>query len=357
MIQKFDTPARGRFLLHYWGTRGGGLRLFRESLLELLMTTDSTIVVSCRESHISDFNVEHRKRIVNYDPNFSNSKFITILNPFVRLRLYRKYNRFLVSNKISNVLICMSHPLDVSIRKRVPKLTKVWRVVHDLERHQGDLWPTNRTIRRFLEDDLLIALSQETYNALPREKTLLSSLARKNLTYLPLPPQESKMIPQRYILIVGRGGKYKGIKKTLQLAKQYGNLPVVVAGKVSAVKSKIVNQVGIYFLNRWLTDSEMEWLIKNTSILLCLYEEASQSGVVEQAKFWGVPIMVSSKGALPSQVNGRQNCAILHTSDSLEFSKKIKELVQHQNLPLNHNRGTTLIESIKPFLVFQDIDL
>jgi glycosyltransferase involved in cell wall biosynthesis len=78
--------------------------------------------------------------------------------------------------------------------------------------------------------------------------------------------------------------------------------------------------------------------------VICLYKEASQSGIVEQAKYWGVPIIVSNVGGLPEQIRGRENCFVSHSGTVDELKHLVHKSLSSGNLSLNKDRGQTVNE-------------
>jgi glycosyltransferase involved in cell wall biosynthesis len=327
------------FLVHYWGSRGGGARLARETIFEIMLTSDYRVYTSVKSHLISDLQAQFPGRLVNHDPRIPNSKFQILFNYKARLRTIRRFEKFAHEFNIMRIVVCMSHPWDVSISRKLSRSIKVFRVIHDLKPHKGDIWPTRFTISRLIREKNLIVLSNYISNLLSSTPHIIGSLARYRPTSAPSWSNDLPEIFSPYLLIAGRGKRYQSMPAALEVALKVPDLNIVTTVRVH---KKYRTSTRIKSINRWLTDSELEFLISNASVVLCLYEEASQSGLVEQAKYWGVPIVVTNKGALVEQVEGRINCHIVETSDPEETLQAIKSCLNAHKLPLNFEPLPTL---------------
>jgi glycosyltransferase involved in cell wall biosynthesis len=201
-----------------------------------------------------------------------------------------------------------------------------------------------RTISKLLGDNFLIALSDYIYKSLPESKTLKASLARVSPSVIPQKPFEIEESEKNYILIIGRGKRYQAMRQSVRLIASMSEEKIITTCRS---KSNFVEFSNVVTINRWLKDEEMEYLISKSGVLICLYDEASQSGIVEQAKYWGVPIIVSDTGALPEQIQGRANCHINMNRHELQLKEQIEAALSQQNLSKNWNRNVTLREALE----------
>jgi glycosyltransferase involved in cell wall biosynthesis len=105
--------------------------------------------------------------------------------------------------------------------------------------------------------------------------------------------------PQKYILFIGRIRKYKGVDFLIDtLSNSNIEIPLVIAGQ-GVISSEINSRV--VTINRWLTDSEIHWLILNAEVVVFPYSEASQSGLVPTCISLEKKIVLSDAGALIEQ--------------------------------------------------------
>lgn len=109
-------------------------------------------------------------------------------------------------------------------------------------------------------------------------------------------------------LFFGRIEKYKGITELLssyELAKQCVpdmKLTIAGAGKISGKNIKRAEALGVNLINRFVTEEELDVLMKTHGVMLMPYTSATQSGVVSVALANGMPCIATDVGALSEQV-------------------------------------------------------
>ena len=331
------------FVITYWGSRGGGMRLTREAIIEILETTQNLILTSCRANLIADIVARYPDRIINYNPAIPESKLYVLISFRQKWKSRKLFKAFLMTYKATRVVILMSHPWDVSLQNTLGSGIKIYRVIHDLKKHPGERWPSKLTIRRLKKSSVLIALSKYIYIQLRSKETLLASLSRINYEFQILRPMELDKDHGDYVLIIGRDKKYQSMKlaRNIVLEKSSANIVTTIKNEPNGIISPRLTNI-----NRWLGDDEVEYLIKNTQALICIYAEASQSGIIEQGKYWGVPILVSNVGALPEQISGRPNCKIIDPKDKHDFAIKLNVAISEPNLPVNWGKSMTVVQAL-----------
>ena len=82
----------------------------------------------------------------------------------------------------------------------------------------------------------------------------------------------------------------------------------------------------VIFINRWLSDVEFLDLISGANRVICLYKEASQSGVVSAAQSLKVPLLVSDIGGLPNQINSFGGGLVASYQSKADWQFKYEEL-------------------------------
>ena len=156
-------------------------------------------------------------------------------------------------------------------------------------------------------------------------KCILLPLGAHVPDVIPKKPKEL-FLHSNYILFFGRIDKYKGIGTLLSAYKKVQDnveLPLVVAGngkftenELSLLQSILSDKICI--INRYIQDSEMVWLFMNSSFLCLPYTEASQSGVIPIAYYFGKPVVVSDIKGLVQFVDDGKTGYIFKTSNELE---------------------------------------
>ncbi len=133
-----------------------------------------------------------------------------------------------------------------------------------------------------------------------------------------------------YLLFFGRIDKYKGLETLFEAyiqAKQkgYSNRLIVAGnGKMTEKEQQLSIQAGAVVLNRYINDSEMLWLFQNAKVLVLPYIEATQSGIIPIAYYYGKPVIVSDVPGLTQYVIDHVTGYIC--SDADEFSETFFEL-------------------------------
>ena len=285
-------------LLLYWGDKGGGLRLLSETIHEIVNAGYSTVKVSVK-SKTYDFLISQinpskgeKTRIINiFAPSVFDRLFLFLKLPFSEKKLTKNLNQS------ESIVVLMSSPGDLQIDCLSSYGVKVTRVIHDIKKHPGDLWPTNKTIKKMISSQRIITLSNFVFESIQHSNKFESSLARRNVAT----EIDSNLFnsSESYFVSVGRFKKYKNLEMLREIAKVSPEKNFIFAGVGSSAFKSIPN---VKVIDRWLQDAELEALIKNSTALLALYLEASQSGIVEQALYWRIPCIVLNRGALFEQV-------------------------------------------------------
>lgn len=301
-------------MLIYWGNKGGGKRLLNEVIADINLSGFKTVFLSvAKEVHeelISDF---PNLILINCkSPKIDSIR--TLIKALIFGKLF-KTRRLIIStctqDHLRSLVVVMSHPGDLVLTGMKKYGLTVIRVIHDLSKHHGEFWPTHIESGIILKADKLICLSKFTFNQIKRENVYLSSLSRRRYVG---EIRKVEGLPESYILISGRFKKYQNILNVHHAIAELPGINFVAAGRGSGIFSDL-NQVKCY--DYWLNDAELEYIVKNAKGLIAAYTEASQSGIVDQAIYWRVPVLISDRGALKEQIE-KQNTGLICDPDSIE---------------------------------------
>jgi glycosyltransferase involved in cell wall biosynthesis len=288
----------------YWGSRGGGPRLLlnlahsaKKGSSQLFFYISSNNELSHEIQSVPEINLN-----ITQIPG---SKIGQIFNIYARENAVTNVLADLESKSISRVYFLMPHPWDLYLAKRIDKAGKiqVWRGIHDLRRHPGDIWPNVFTIRKLIKySTTLVCFSSYI------EKQLLrygKPVLRSHLFEVSRKPKRA--FSEGSVLFVGRIRKYKGL--TL-LAKAW---PLVLNTKKSLTVAgdgrvpQELNKIDMQIINKWLTNSEIENLVNKSNLVVLPYIEASQSGVIAIAHSLSTPVVITPVGGLVDQVIDGKN--------------------------------------------------
>ncbi len=317
-----DNQKNSKIGLLYLGSSGAGVKL-TELLKKELPNSDRNVYLITR---------------ANVLKSMGSTAAISIRIPSLRLlawvgigrnRAKNRVLRFIKEAEIQTVLIPMAHPWDLYWQKSLQSEgIKIIRIIHDAKRHPGDLWPRNRDIEKLCNSDYVITLSKYTASLLEdlTQGTIVSCIPE--FEYAAQTFKTSKFSEVKdYDLIIGRQRKYQNSKSVI---KWWTKLPaevkqdrkLIVAGRLS-IHTRVLlnNSQNVIFINRWLSEEEFEGLISGANRIICLYREASQSGIISAAQSKSIPVLVSDVGGLQEQIEtfGGGVVASLGSKEDWEF--------------------------------------
>jgi glycosyltransferase involved in cell wall biosynthesis len=319
-----ENPKIG---LVYLGVRGGGAQLTNQLLGELQeINVNCHLLLSSRNEVLQKYSQAHS--LITFK---SFKKKWLYLLPFSKHRSYfDTYIKQLKESNVQIVLFTMAHPLNIQLMARLREEgIKIAILVHDLQQHPGELWPSRRHIDKFINmSDVVICLSSFVHSAVLSEtkQVLLSDLP----TEIPHKIVKSAQdIP--YCLFIGRIKKYKGVKTLIKawidLNPSEIKLLIAGQGRVSKKTGKIRN---ILMINRWLSNEEIHQLVAHASFLVLPYIEASQSGILKVAAAYNKPCVVTPVGALPDYFKFGHPCIISKDVDKDSLLESLQKAINGQ---------------------------
>jgi glycosyltransferase involved in cell wall biosynthesis len=303
-----SSGSTTRHALLYLGSKGGGVwlteSLCRTGLFDTVFVSDSWNLKS-EVNSVTLANFSRYPRLLVYI-----KLFLGIGKRGAVVRALREVS----SRNISKVVITMSHPWDSVISKRLREQgVTVYRVMHDARRHPGDYWPTNRRIRKLLnQGEISIFLNNTVAQLAQRESPRARILTIDLLSILRLTDVAIKtnLVPKSYLLILGRIKKYKGIQEFIEvwnLAIQsenpdIKNLDLIIAGKGWKSFFSQIRYTNLIRIDKWLSNNEMIELISHSMAVVLPYTEASQSGILEMVDLLGHPVIYRSLPSINEQI-------------------------------------------------------
>lgn len=209
--------------------------------------------------------------------------------------------------------------------------------IHDAKRHLGDIWPRNSTIKKMIrKSNYLICFSDYV------RKEILAFSEEKNIINYPHPKFQfdlygtnmalSNYMP--YILFIGRFKKYKGIGNLIAshriLTKEL-KINLVLAGK-GRVKFKR-RKDDVFYINKWLSESEISQLIEKAEVIVFPYIRASQSGFVPFVIGQEKKLVITPLEGLVEQAAHYDKCFVSESSRSQDLSKAILRALNSEKSP------------------------
>lgn len=279
-----------------WGRKGAGPKLLLQIALQLRDRGNDVQVSFCSSNdYVDDFVNQFKDNRVELEiPNK-----LCLLSPFHIFKNRKKFLILIRQFKPDLVVFVMPHPWDTLIRTHF----KTARIIHDAHRHPGDLiWPTSASFKKRakLPDDVIV-LSDSVKNALSSYNLKLHVATHPIFEFSSDARLPSKNID---VLVIGRQRKYKGtanlseVWPKVQECYPQASLTIAGQGKIPRKVKKLKN---IVILNKWLSDYEIDTLLKSAKCVLFPYLEASQSGLLPASKARGAQVVVTPVGGLIEQ--------------------------------------------------------
>lgn len=197
-------------------------------------------------------------------------------------------------------------------KRRVPFIY----VVHDAAPHPGDymrLWQSRMQRRLIREAAGVVALSDHVATQVEASGLLRAgqgcaviSLAAHDVARRAT-PRQARAGPLA-LLFLGRLLPYKGLSllaEALAGVREHPGWRLTVAGSgpdPDHVRSLFSGFPQVELKLGLLDEDEVDALIRDHDVLVCPYLEASQSGVIAEALYDGMPCLVTPVGGLPEQI-------------------------------------------------------
>jgi glycosyltransferase involved in cell wall biosynthesis len=309
----------------YLGTRGGPVRQLKTLLLSAAKNRMKFTWIA--SSNIQDFNEPEAVASQDFHTfQIPNSKFVVLFNLRLRKKFVKDVRIFLEKNGIRRVYFLLPHPWDISLSKQLYKKTniQIWRGVHDVKRHPGDLWPSRFTIHQTLKYcHTYVAFSDYIAKELLKYR---KQIVRSQISEVPMKKKTSA--PSGSVLFVGRIRKYKGLYLLAQAwpLVDFPGKSLTVAGEGNGIPFKSDSSIKVW--NHWLTDVEIDELVQKHRLVVLPYIEASQSGIIPIANSCGVPVVVTPVGGLVTQVVEKKTGLIAKSLLPADLARAITEALQ-----------------------------
>jgi glycosyltransferase involved in cell wall biosynthesis len=346
-----ELPTMGSrtILIIYLGRRGGGTTLTRDLATDL-KSKGSGVFLICNSKNRDLVGIGNGIETLGIASPIAKNPFEFILR-FIP-DLYNVF-RILKARHFCLSVFTMPSPYDLVLNRILDKAgVCIVRVIHDVVPHEGDFWPTTRTIRRLLKySNFVITLSKWINDELWRNYGVVSTLS-----HLPPPQPPHEITPMRelaglrYLLFFGRIKPYKGLDRLIEQWRALpdkSNVLLVVAGEG---KIPLSEQHGDeIFFNRWLSEDEIWSLVNFSDAVVFPYREASQSGALLYPMALGKDIIASDIGGIPEYCRDYPYVHMYSASDPNALRVKIEQLIESgpsPKVPLDGLKLTSLPASV-----------
>jgi glycosyltransferase involved in cell wall biosynthesis len=146
------------------------------------------------------------------------------------------------------------------------------------------------------------------------------------------------------VLFFGRIWQYKGLEYLIRaqplLTERVPEAKIVIAGhgeSFARYRAAMVDPERFEVHNEFIPDEKIARLFRRASLIVLPYIEATQSGVVPLAYNFAKPVVATTVGGLPSQVDDGRTGYLVPPRDSQALADKIALLLQ--DTQLRHRLG------------------
>lgn len=330
-----------RVALLYWGTKGSGsgVTLLLASHL-MARDPDLGVLVSVRRDNpdLPGFRASGAEVIA---VNLGRIRSVA-LAPVRSLRAYLTHFGDFRRLRPDPVVVTMNSPLCVPFVLALRAIgTHVVFMANDAEPHPGDY---HRTVQRLANWLLMrcagtvVALSSGVEKRLRDERRCpgrrlltipLETVYPARTSPHPAMPAE----PPVALLFLGRLLAYKGLpllRDALAPLRNRTDWRLTVAGE-GPLSGWVSDAFGdwpqVTLELGWLSDERVDALIDSHHLMVCPYQEASQSGVVALSLARGLPVAVTPEGALPEQVEPLDPRLVASASTPEAFRAVVEDLL------------------------------
>lgn len=235
---------------------------------------------------------------------------------------------------------------------------RFYYTVHDLVPHESTVKSNKALIRTLLVDKRVDYLIRSNSNLITSSKDQYNSLVRsypeKKIHYHSFPTLVTEAITsgtgitselcdvENYILFFGRIEFYKGVHLLYEAYINNDDLkkhPLVIAGSgLIYFERNIDKESNVFFVNRYITDSEIRNLFSKARCVVYPYISATQSGVLSIANYFKVPTIASDISFFSNLIDHKNNGLLFKQGDKQDLAVKLR-LVGTMDVSVMVERG------------------
>ena len=304
----------------YWGSKGGGVRQV-QTYMRIAEQLNLPINWFLSTNYENILELQNQSRADIHITKIPRSRLEILGNIFRKTRAINDALEELISTNIDQIFFLLPHPWDITLAKKIAKKSKIniIRAIHDDKPHAGEFWPSKLTIRSMIKNSNIIL----TYSNYVARSIAIKSDRPIFTTRLYEFQKAVARKSSKIVLFLGRMKKYQGYENLTGAwpLVESKNFQLVIAGHQPKNKKSPIK--GAIYINRWLSDLEIEALLEESSLVVLPYVEASQSGIVPLANAHNVPVVITPVGGLPEQVSNGVNGIIAKSISPKDIAEAI----------------------------------
>lgn len=138
----------------------------------------------------------------------------------------------------------------------------------------------------------------------------------------------------KYILFSGFIVPYKGLSflfESIKTELDNGEINLVIAGKgYDEALQKFAGRSNVLIINRWISNSELIFLIRNSKFVVCPYLSASQSGLPQTAFVYNKPVIATNVGGFSGIIDEGKSGYLVDKNNVIQLREKIMKLYSNE---------------------------
>ena len=214
--------------------------------------------------------------------------------------------------------------------------------VHDPSAHIGDL--DSKKTPQWVHDWACYRAQQHIVHAPQVKETLLRRLRLPSSSVHVIPhirigddmTRERVSEDGHSILFFGRIWEYKGLEYLIRaepvITSRVPQAKIIIAGRgedLDRYRRMMLHPERFIVYNDYVSNEMRAELFSRASVVVLPYIEASQSGVIPMAYSFGKPVVATTVGGLPSQVEEAKTGYLVPPRDANALAEAIIRLLQH----------------------------
>lgn len=269
------------------------------------------------------------------------------LNIIKKLYISYKVNQYI--KKINPDVIILDNYMLTYFVSTLAYRKKMLMIVHDPFLHSGENYVIDRYLRKIhfnlIQHKILLNENQKndfikSYNFDPSTIHTSFLSVYDYLRYYQTNQKELQDSCQFHILFFGRISPYKGIQFLLDAfveilsTEKYPNISLTIAGSgnFNFDIDKYKQYSEIHILNEYIHPEKLANLIFQSSVVVCPYVDATQSGVIMSAYAFKKPVIATNVGGLPEMVENNTTGLIIEPKSSEAIYNAILKLYNDRDL-------------------------
>jgi glycosyltransferase involved in cell wall biosynthesis len=320
----------------------GGIAKFNEQLALQFSQTNELLLINFKHQYPKLLFPGKEQTETSRRFSLPTERLLTPYNPVTFFSTIKKIKQFQPDLLIFPYWIPFFIPAFCAIRKGL-KTTKTAVLVHNFQSHEK--WFLGNWLRRrfFRSADMLISLSDfvnaQLRTAFP-DKQMIAGFhpvyddLNQNRYTPATAKKELQVTDKKVLLFFGYIKAYKGVETLISafnFLPNNQNYHLFIVGEVYGDEKEYLELIKKYhlekqvtFLNKFVTEPEIELFFKAADALVLPYQQASQSGVLQIATLFDLGVVVTPVGGLPELVKQFQLGVVSEATSAEALAKGIE---------------------------------